>query len=244
MNDAIADATVSAPLPPQRLPRAVLFDWDNTLVTNWRCVHAAINAALERFGHRPWTLEESYGRVRHSLRDSFPAIFGDDWMAARDVFYAHFQEHHLDYLEPLPGAAELLEQLSGTGIYLGVVSNKTGSFLRAEADSLGWTRHFGKLVGATDAAADKPSVAPVEMALEPGGIVAGPDVWFVGDADIDMECAHRSGCLPILVGCTPDVAAGLGRFPPAVRLDGCSAISALVQQMRDTISLDGAPRMS
>ncbi len=217
-------------------PRAVIFDWDNTLVTNWRCVHAAINAALETFGHRPWTLEESYERVRHSLRDSFPVIFGDDWMKAREIFYDHFAAHHLAYLEPLDGAEAMLRRLAEAGVYLAVVSNKTGRFLRAEAETLGWAPLFGKLVGATDAPVDKPAVEPVTMALEPGGIVPGPDVWFVGDADIDMECAHRAGCVPILVGSTPQVGAGLDRFPPLMKLSGCSAISVLVQQIDDTIS--------
>lgn len=217
-------------------PRAILFDWDNTLVTNWRCVHASINAALLAFGKEPWSLEESYQRIRHSLRDSFPVIFGDDWTKARDIFYGHFQAHHLEYLEPLPGAAEMLEDLAGQGIYLGVVSNKTGRFLRAEAQALGWDRHFRALVGATDAPADKPAVAPVEMALAPGGLKPGSDVWFVGDADIDMECAHRAGCVPLLVGDTPAVGEGLDRFPPAVRLEGCAAISALVRSVALTIS--------
>lgn len=217
-------------------PRAVIFDWDNTLVTNWRCVHAAINAALATYGHRPWTLEESYERVRHSLRDSFPVIFGDDWMAARDIFYAHFAAHHLEYLEPLDGAEAMLRDLHRRGIHLAVVSNKTGRFLRAEADALGWAPLFGRLVGATDAPVDKPAVEPVRLALSTADIAPGPDVWFVGDADVDMECAHRAGCVPILVGSTPQVGAGLDRFPPLLKLGGCSAISVLVQQIDDTIS--------
>ncbi|HYC04799.1 MAG TPA: HAD family hydrolase [Azospirillaceae bacterium] len=217
---------MSAPLTR---PRAVLFDWDNTLVTNWRCVHAATNAALVAFGKRPWTLEESYERIRQSLRDSFPTLFGDDWMKARDIFYAHFEAHHLDYLDVLPGAADLLEALAGQGVYLGVVSNKTGRFLRAEAKLLGWDRHFGALVGATDAPADKPAAAPVTLALAPSGIEPGPDVWFIGDADVDMECAHRTGCLPILIGATPAGGDGLERWPPAYRFDDCLALSALVR---------------
>ena len=47
----------------------------------------------------------------------------------------------------------LLQALSDSGVYLGVVSNKTGRFLRAELAALGWDHYFGKLVGAGDAAA-------------------------------------------------------------------------------------------
>ncbi|WP_114391641.1 HAD family hydrolase [Oleisolibacter albus] len=216
-------------------PAAILFDWDNTLVTNWRCVCASINAALEAFGLPTWTLEESYARARHSLRDSFPILFGEDWHRARDIFYAHFRAHHLEYLEPLPGAAEMLAGLREQGIYLAVVSNKNGPFLRAEAAHLGWDCFFGALVGATDAPVDKPAVAPVHQALAPGGVAAGGDVWFIGDADVDMECAHRAGCVPILVGNTPPHAAGLAQFPPRLRLEGCAAISALVKGLHRPI---------
>lgn len=217
-------------------PCAVLFDWDNTLVDNWACIHEALNAALTRFGHEPWTHAQTRARVRKSMRDSFPALFGEHWQEARDVFYDHFRAHHLDHLAPLPGAEDLLKALAERNIYLGVVSNKTGSFLRAEAAALGWGRHFGRLIGALDAAADKPDLAPVRLALEPGGIVPGPDVWFVGDAAIDMECAHRAGCLPILIGPAEGGDSELADYPPAHRFDGCDALCVLVHRFADTIS--------
>ena len=55
------------------------------------------------------------------------------------------------------------------------------------------------MVGATDAKADKPARAAVDLALEGSGVAAGPDVWLVGDHPIDVECAVASGCLPIVV---------------------------------------------
>jgi phosphoglycolate phosphatase len=195
-----------------------------------------MNAALTAFGKEPWTLEESRTRIRQSLRDSFPLLFGDDWLVARDVFYDHFGANHLHHLRPLSGASRLLEALADQGVYLGVVSNKMGPALRKEAAHLRWDGFFGAVVGATDAAADKPDIAPVRMALAPSGLSAGPDVWFVGDADIDMECAHRSRCVPILVGDTPMADASLATFPPAYRFDDCDALYDLVMQADDTIS--------
>ena len=222
--------------PFDRLPRAILFDWDNTLISNWRCVHASVNAALRAFSLPEWTLEESYGRIRKSLRDSFPEIFGADWPRARDIFYTQFEANHLTHTDVLPGAGEMLRDLHAHGIRLGVVSNKTGRYLRAEAEMLGWASWFDALVGATDAVADKPDPAPIHLALEPMGIAAGPDIWFVGDADVDMQIAHRTGLIPILVGNTPHVGDGMSLYPPALHLDGCAAISSLVKQIAATIS--------
>jgi phosphoglycolate phosphatase len=189
---------------PQALPRAVLFDWDNTLVDNWPTIHDALNATFAAMGHPAWTLAETRERVRASLRDSFPAMFGARWEAARDIFYARFEARHIETLVPLPGAQGLLNALHHRGVYLGVVSNKTGRYLRKEAAALGWERYMTRLVGAQDALRDKPDRAPVDLALSGSGIAAGRPVWFVGDTAMDMRCAHEAGCTAILVGAAAD----------------------------------------
>ena len=56
-------------------------------------------------------------------------------------------------------------------VWTAVVSNKTGRFLRAEAQHLGWGSLFQRLIGAGDAAFDKPDAAPVHMALEGSGLI-------------------------------------------------------------------------
>ena len=182
-----------------RPARAVIYDWDNTLIDNWAAIQAALNAAFRATNHPEWTLEEVKARVRGSLRDTFPGMFGKGWTEARDIFYSTLDAVHLQTVLPLPGARALLDKLAAAGIYQGVVSNKTGTYLRREADHLGWTGLFGHLVGAADATADKPDPAPVALALDGSSIRAGPDVWFVGDTGTDMLCARNAGCIAVLI---------------------------------------------
>ncbi len=208
-------------------PRALLFDWDNTLVDNWATIAGALNAAFAAFGMPPWTMAEVKQRVRASMRESFPKMFGEEWEKARDIFYGTFEKTHLEAIAPMDGADALLRHLKSRGLYLGVVSNKHGPFLRAEAEHLGWTRHFGGIVGATDAPRDKPGVEPVRLALGPGGIAPGGDVWLVGDADIDMECAHNAGCTPVLVHPEPP-GPDWRRNLPALRLNDCKELLTLL----------------
>ena len=61
-------------------PKALLFDWDNTLVDTWSVIHHALAVTFEAFGRTPWTLEETRQRVRASARDAFPELFGEDAM--------------------------------------------------------------------------------------------------------------------------------------------------------------------
>lgn len=205
-------------------PRALLFDWDNTLVDSWPTIHEALNATLTAMGHLPWTLEESKERVRLSLRDSFPLLFGGRWEEARRIYLDAFLAMHLERLNALPGVVELLEQLTGAEFYLGVVSNKTGPILRREAERLGWTSYFRRLVGATDAAVDKPDAAPVIMALDGSGIPAGPDVWFVGDTAVDMQCAMNAGCVPVLLGQSDPASAEFAEFKPELAFRDCASL--------------------
>ncbi len=216
-----------ANVPP---PRAILFDWDNTLVDNWVTIAAALNATFAAFGMAAWSVAETKQRVRGSMRESFPETFGARWEEAGAIFYRHFEQRHLETLSAMPGADALLAALAARGIYLGVVSNKHGAFLRSEAAHLGWDRHFGRLVGAADAARDKPACEPVDLALAPSGLRRGPEVWFVGDADIDLECAHNAGCTPVLLHPQAPPPAALARHPPALQVPGCKELLALLAE--------------
>lgn len=194
-------------------PRALLFDWDNTLVDGWAAIQYALNTTFAAFGKPAWSRQELLANVRQSLRDSFPTHFGDEWERARDIFYEAIHATHLDAVRPLPGTAPMLAAAAPWP--LGVVSNKQGALLRQEAAHLELARHFRVLVGAGDAVADKPSAAPLLMALRALDLPPGRDIWYVGDTAIDMEAARAAGCVAVLLGdaahdggvthCAPDM---------------------------------------
>ena len=209
-------------------PRAILFDWDNTLVDTWGVIHRALATTLEAMGHEPWSFEETRQRVRASARDSFPALFGDRAEEAMAIFYGTFEAEHLTELQARPGAQDMLTRLAEAGLLLGVVSNKRGYLLRREAEHLGWTSRFHRLVGADDAQRDKPAVEAVDLALEGSGLARGPAVWFVGDTDIDMHCATRAGCLPVLLRPEPPEAEEFGEWAPYFHAASCEALAELV----------------
>ncbi len=203
-------------------PRALLFDWDNTLVDTWGAIHHALTVTFDAMGQQPWTLDETRQRVRRSAREAFPALFGARAEEAAGIFYQVFESDHLETLEAHAGAEALLRGLAESGsYYLAVVSNKRGDLLRREAARLGWDSYFERLVGANDAARDKPAVDAVEMALGDSGLAPGPEVWFVGDTDIDMVCAANAGCLPVLLRAEPPGAGEFEHGEPRIHVAGC-----------------------
>ena len=221
-------------MTPPALPRpaAIVWDWDNTLVDGWAAIAAGLNAAFGAFGLPQWTAEEVKARVRRSLRESFPEIFGAEWERARDIFYAEVRARHLGVLSPMPGAAEALH--AGAALApMAVNSNKQGPLLRAEAAHLGWADLFRALVGAGDAEADKPDPAPMRLALAACGVPAGMAVWYVGDTALDMQAARAAGCAAVLVG---DAAhdGGVGNaMPDTVFADG-HALAAHLRRLAKT----------
>jgi len=203
-------------------PEMFLFDWDKTLASNWGAVEYALNSALTSEGHAPWTPEEIHLRVRGSARDSFPVLFGDRWEAAFRTFRNAFYERQFVDLAALDGALTVLEHLADRGVPVGVVSNKLGTSLRAEVAHLGWERFFVSVVGAEDAARDKPDPAPVHMALAPTKIRPGRHVWFVGDNSIDMHCAHNAGLTGVLARADiPEADPAFKAYPADLHVTDC-----------------------
>lgn len=206
-------------------PRALLFDWDNTLIDSWGAIHHALSTTFKAMGLDPWTLEQTRERVRASARDSFPVLFGTRADEAAEIFYRTFEAEHLDNLRERDGAGIMLHALAGLGtLYLAVVSNKQGYLLRREAAHLGWSDYFDRLIGATDAARDKPAPDAVALALADSGIAPGPEVWFVGDTDIDMECAVNAGCVPVLLRPAAPRADEFGGHTPKLHVPSCAAL--------------------
>lgn len=182
-------------------PKAVIFDWDNTLVDTWPLIQTAIDTTMHQMGRDAWGLQKVRDTVHKSMRESFPEIFGDDWERAGEIYKNTYRAIHLDQIRLLPNALELINKLEEQGILQFIVSNKIGLTLRKEAAKIGVDKSFFSLIGAYDASADKPSKEPVELALMGSNVELGKDeIWFIGDTIADVECAYNSKCTPIVYG--------------------------------------------
>jgi phosphoglycolate phosphatase len=210
--------------PVKSRPQAIIYDWDNTLVDSWPPILDALNTTLIAFDMRPWSIDEVRGRVRKSLRESFPGLFGDQWRNAADIFYGRYGEIHATSILPIKGISEMLAHNSELGIFQAIVSNKRGDYLRKEVAILGWSGFFGPIIGANDAACDKPAIDPINMALNNSGFAAGQTVWFVGDTDIDMQCAINANCIPVLMRAEVEKKGEFDKFPPELYFQTAEAL--------------------
>jgi len=189
------------------LPKAVIFDWDNTLVDSWGAIGAAINHTRQHFGMPVWSHEEVVANCTRSARDIFADWFGAEWKKAYQVYYEGFDHiRRSRMIDTKDGAHDLLLWLKARAIPAFIVSNKRGDYLRQEVERLQWQDLFIGVAGATDAQYDKPHRAHVDFALKGSDVKTEPAVWFVGDSETDILCAHNADCTSVLLGSPEDAA--------------------------------------
>ena len=184
---------------PKFSPRAILFDWDNTLVNNWEPIFKAYKETLKKLGLKKQNRSEIIKNAKYSLRETFPRIFKDDWKKAKKIFYVSFKKIHLQNIKPMPKVEKILKIIKKKKIPCGVISNKDGNLLRKEINKLGWKKYFKILVGANDAKKDKPSKYPFLLALNKISLKPNKNIWYVGDNEIDVEFAKKNNCSSIFI---------------------------------------------
>jgi phosphoglycolate phosphatase len=95
---------------------------------------------------------------------------------------------------------------------------------------LGWDNHFGPVIGAGDASADKPDPAPILMALKQLGFPPGPTVWYLGDTALDMVAARAAGVTSVLVG-NASHDGGVDRAAPDLHVESTHALATWLKSL-------------
>jgi phosphoglycolate phosphatase len=131
-------------------------------------------------------------------------------------------------VHPMDGAAEVLA--AGSAWTQGIVSNKTGRFLRAEVAHLGWNSHFRTIVGAGDAKADKPDPASILLALTNLSAQPHPTIWYLGDTASDMQAARAAGITAVLVG-DASHDGGVANAAPDIHFATAHALAAMLRSL-------------
>lgn len=210
------------------IPDAVFFDWDGTLVDSYGFLNDAHGFVLDKLGFPPFRegeYREYFGMPREIL---YPKIYKDKGEEAKAIFEGYVLENS-HKIKPLDGADHLLAILKELGISMGVVSNKKSGFIQKEIEHLGWGDYFSAIIGAGQAEKDKPSGAPLLLALQQSGIDRDGDViWYVGDTENDLACAAEAGCHAIFIRGVSDTDALLAKYEPLVAVNNCHDLKEIL----------------
>jgi HAD superfamily hydrolase (TIGR01549 family) len=174
--------------------RAVLFDWDGTLVDSAERTFRCYSQVFAVYG------------IRFD-REAFERTYSPDWYrtyegvglppeawAEADARWVACYETETSCL--VDGARDGLERLARAGRVLGVVSSGDASRVRAEMAALGVASLFATAVCGGETARRKPHPEPLLAAL--GKLAVSPaECAYVGDSPEDVAMARAAGAMAV-----------------------------------------------
>ncbi|WP_346623722.1 HAD family hydrolase [Blastococcus montanus] len=187
---------------------AVLFDWDGTLVDSRQALLAAWHDVTSRVLGRAWPVEEDDIGVVLSRRGTevFPSLSDDPAVvqALADAFTPAYERHAAEGVRPFPGAVDLLEELNGRAVAVGVVTSKARARYTADAVRGRMNHLIAAATCAEDVIRGKPDPQAALSVLEQLGVPADRAV-MVGDTVVDIRTGRAAGIRSIGVtwGSTP-----------------------------------------
>lgn len=179
--------------------RAVVFDLDGTLIDSAPDIHAAANLVLDGAGLPRVSFEQSRSFVGRGARVFVErmeqAVTGGNDPALTAHLHArflHFYERAHEHTRVYPHVPEMLAELRGKGLGLGLCTNKPLRPTQAVLTHLGWDSMFDVVIGGDSLAVAKPDPAPLLAVVSGLGLTLA-EIAYIGDSETDAETAERAG---------------------------------------------------
>ncbi len=177
-------------------PRAILFDFDGTLIDSARSILAGLGRALASQGIQP-VVPLSPSLIGPPLPRTLATLAGSADPALIERLAAAYRDEYdsVGYRQTdvYPGVDAMLEALSAADVALHIVTNKRIRPTRLIIDHLGWQRHFRgiyALDALEPAAVDKTALVRAVMQRES---LTTATTWMVGDSADDRRAALGNG---------------------------------------------------
>ena len=171
--------------------RAVLFDFDMTLVDSSYAIHHCTNLLANSLGFKEISREEVLSAIGLTIEDSWRMFWGDFRQEWVDFYRANYREEEQARLRFFPNTRSTLEKLRSMGIKVGVVSNRR--YARRPVEYMGLSPMLDVVVGLEDVERAKPEPDPLLKGFGLLG-VSPLEGFYVGDTDIDMMTTVAAGC--------------------------------------------------
>lgn len=194
--------------------RAVLFDWDGTIVNSFEADSTAYRQMFARLGIH-WGAEELARHYSPDWHRVYVAagIPRERWDEADQLWR---QAYRAQKPPLMPGARAVLRRLARRYL-LGVVTSGNRVRVLRQFREFGLASLFAVRVCTEDAPRRKPHPAPIQVALRRARLQPRECI-YVGDAPEDVMMARRAGVRTVGV---------LGPFPTHVRLRATQPLAVL-----------------
>ncbi len=206
--------------------KAVLFDFDGTLMNTNALVFATYNYAFNRVFGRDITDEEIHILFGRPLYSSL-ADFGEENQDALFKAYMEFDDEKSFPSKPFAGAPEGVKRLHEAGFYTGIVTSKRRDKLPEGVRELGLTDDdFDVYITPEDTERHKPLPDPIIEACRRLGITTA-ECMYVGDSVFDLECGVSAGAAVAGVNYSTTREALL-KYNPAYMVDSLADLAKML----------------
>lgn len=211
-------------------PDAIFFDWDGTLADTYSFLNNGHIHVQKSLGMNPFVADEYRAYFGKPHQILYPQIYGELHKEAKALFEIYVSQNR-GTIPALPGAKSLLDTLQKHNIKMGVVSNKQKRFINDEIENFGWQKFFSSVVGAGEAEKDKPSAAPLYLAIERAGLDRNSHtIWYVGDTEVDLKCAKDAGFPSIFIKGDEETERLIEEYNPLIASDDCISLNTSLNQ--------------
>jgi phosphoglycolate phosphatase len=195
--------------------QAVMFDMDGTLLDSWDALLGAYHdATTQVLGAPAPTERKDIDRlIQLSARDAFPLLAGGDPELAERIRAAFGESYRSRgaQINLYDGVPEMLRELRGRGLRLGIATSKSRVRLDRDLEQTGIAELIDATICGDEVPIAKPDPAPIVAIMAALGVEPGASL-YVGDGANDVQAAHAAG---VQAGGT-----GYGFHPRACRAAG------------------------
>ena len=176
--------------------RALIFDFDQTLVDSTGPVARCINYALSSMGRPAVSEAVARNTIGLTLVDAFRRLTNDEDPSASDEFRHHFHTAAdtivVGETQLIEGVEPALSRLASVGLSMSIVSTKRRDRIEAILMRLGIVEMFEIVLGGNDVARHKPDPEGILGAIQRLDVELH-EVVYVGDHVVDGGAATAAG---------------------------------------------------
>ena len=203
----------------QRRFRVVVFDWDGTLADSTALIAAAIQQACRDIGEPVPDDTTARYVIGLGLADALAHVAPGLAPERHRDLAIRYRHHYLTGDPKIPlfaGAREMLDELNGAGLLLGVATGKTRAGLNRALEQQGIADRF-VATRCADEGFPKPNPDMLLHLMDRVG--AEPrETLMIGDTTHDLELARNAGVAAVAVSYGAHASAGLAKCDPLALL--------------------------
>ena len=173
--------------------KAIIFDWDGTLMNSEARIVDAIQTAAKECGLPVLSYDESKQIIGLSLENAmlglYPRLTQSEMVAMSQAYMQCFLEESNVEMVPFDGAEALLLNLKQQGLKLAIATGKSRKGLNAVLAETGFGLYFD-ITRTPVESASKPDPLMLTQILQEFNLTVD-EVVMIGDTSFDMEMAQN-----------------------------------------------------